>query len=66
MGHIHGQFKLFNAFNRMGAWITNPDNLVRIVKVVLGGFVILVGGAALMDKQVMNVTPAGRIIKAVK
>lgn len=54
-----------NAFNRMGAWMTNPDNLLRIVKVVLGGFVVLVGGAALMDKQVMNITPAGRIIKAV-
>lgn len=56
---------MINAFNRMGAWITNPDNLLRVVKVVLGGFVILVGGAALMDKQVMNVVPAGRVIKAV-
>lgn len=56
---------VINAFNRMGAWITDPDNLLRIVKVVLGGFVILVGGAALMDKQIMSAVPAGRAIKAV-
>lgn len=53
------------AFNRIGAWITNPDNLMRIFKVIAGGAIILVAGAALMDKEVMNVVPGGKIIKAV-
>jgi len=58
------------AFNRMGAWITNPDNLMRIVKVGTGFAVILVAGAALMDKEigsmVVSATPVGKIAKAVK
>lgn len=56
-------------FNRAGAWITNPDNLMRIAKVVLGFGVILVGGAALMDKEigtaVTGVIPAAKIAKNV-
>lgn len=54
------------AFNRMGAWITNPDNLMRIVKVLLGGMVILVGGAAIMDKEITSVTPVGKIAKVIR
>lgn len=55
-----------NGFNRMGAWLTNPDNLMRMVKVGLGFAVILVGGAALMDKEIASITPVGKIAKVLK
>lgn len=51
--------------NRVGPWITNPDNLARIAKVLFGGIVVAVSVAMLMDKQIMNVVPAGRILKKV-
>jgi hypothetical protein len=51
-------------FNRAGAWISNPDNLMRIVKVVMGFGIILVGGAALMDKEIGSV--AKKVVKVVK
>lgn len=51
------------AFNRMGAWITNPDNLMRIVKVGLGAVIVIVGGAALMDKELSG--PAASIARKV-
>lgn len=58
-----------SAFNRMGSWITNPDNLMRIFKVMAGGAIILVGGAALMDREITSVAtkvlPVGRVAKAV-
>lgn len=57
-------------FNRAGSWITNPDNLMRIFKVVAGGAVVLIGAAAMMDKEIgsvaMNVVPAGKIAKVLK
>lgn len=56
---------LISAFNRMGKWITNPDNLMRIFKVVMGGVIIIVGGAALMDRQIVNVA-GGVVSKVVK
>lgn len=56
---------MISAFNRMGSWITNPDNLMRIFKVVIGGVVIIVGGSALMDKQIVNVA-GGVVAKVVK
>lgn len=56
---------IIDAFNRMGHWITNPDNLARILKVVMGGAVILVGGAIVLNKQITDVIPAGRIAKKV-
>lgn len=49
--------------NRMGRWITNPDNLLRILKVVAGAVVITVGAAALLEKQVLNMTPVGKVAK---
>ena len=52
--------------NRIGHWITDPDNLMRIFKVLTGGVVIIVGAAIMMDKQIMSVVPAGRIAKAAK
>jgi len=58
-----------SAFNRMGKWITDPDNLMRIFKVAAGGAIILVGAAALMDKEIKTVvgaTPVGKIAKVVK
>lgn len=57
---------IIDAFNRMGGWITNPDNLTRIFKVIAGGLIILVGGAALMDKQISSVLPAGKALKLAK
>lgn len=53
-------------FNRMGSWITNPDNLMRIAKVGLGFAIILVAGAALMDKEIASITPVGKIAKVIK
>ena len=60
---------MIQAFNRMGSWITNPDNLMRIVKVALGGIVLVVGTAALMDKEVGSMVPGvnpAKLIKAIK
>ncbi len=66
-GDIAGVLSGFIAtINRMGAWITNPDNLMRIAKVGLGFAIILVGGAALMDKEIASLTPIGKIAKAIK
>lgn len=58
---------LIEAINRAGAWITNPENLLRVFKVIMGGVVITVGTAMLLDKQlsrVAEVIPAGKIAKA--
>jgi hypothetical protein len=49
--------------NRMGRWITNPDNIVRLLKVVAGAVVVIVGAAALLEKQVLNMTPVGKVAK---
>lgn len=57
------------AFNRVGAWVTNPDNLMRMFKVAAGGAIILVASAALMDREigtVIGATPVGKIAKVVK
>lgn len=54
-----------SAFNRMGTWITNPSNLLRIFKVIAGGAIVLVGAAALMDKQIASVA-GGVVTKVVK
>lgn len=60
---------IITAVNRMGKWVTNPDNLARILKVVMGGAVIVVGAAIILEKPVgtvvSNVLPAGKAIKKV-
>lgn len=41
--------------NRVGHWITDPDNLMRIFKVLMGAGVIVVGAAIMGDKAILNV-----------
>ena len=65
VGDATGISAVVSGFNRMGHWITNPDNLMRILKVVLGGAVILVGGALVLEKPITSVIPATAIAKKV-
>lgn len=59
------------AFNRIGAWISDPSNIFRIVEVVVGGGLLLVAIAAIsrpvvepVVKTAAAVTPAGRATNA--
>lgn len=69
VGAVSGMGGIISAINRAGAWITNPDNLRRILKVLMGAGVILVGAAIILEKPVgtvvSNVVPAGKAIKKV-
>jgi Lysozyme like domain len=64
---LQGVKAVVEALNRIGAWISSPGNILRIVEVVVGGGLLLVAIAAISKpvtepivKTAAEVTPAGR------
>lgn len=68
---IAGTGKAFVEFlNRTGAWMGNPENWQRVLKVTGGVIVIIVGGALVAKDPVvsgaMKVLPVGKAAKLIK
>lgn len=59
---------LDDAVGRAGAWASNRDNWIRVLKVVAGGALLIVGVGQLVVKPVAAgaaaVAPVGKVVKA--
>jgi Lysozyme like domain len=60
---LQGFQSIITFMNRIGSWISNADNWVRVMKVIVGGVVIIVGLGIVAKDTGLNNLPAGKIIK---
>lgn len=58
---------IIESINRLGTWWTSPDNLWRVLKVVGGVAVVLVGAGIIFERpiatNIVKMTPAGKALK---
>lgn len=51
--------------NRIGSWMSEPGNWLRVIGVIAGG-ALVVAGVGILAKPMINATPAGRAVKIAK
>ena len=54
-----------DALNRVGAWISDPENWVRIVKVMGGVTIVIVGGAVIAKDPIVSGLRTAKKVKRV-